>query len=306
MNKNTMTSSIRVAATRFVARAIAVVMLLMGTWAQAAETITYYHLNALGSPVAATDQSGNVLWREDYRPYGDRIKRQAAAQENDLWYTGKPHKDSLGLSYLGARWYDPVVGRFYGVDPVDWQEDSPVHSFNRYAYANNNPYRFVDPDGRKVANNSPDPAMQEALDDTKNNPATSEIFQQAEEHERTVTFQDFDKAPPSIRGHNPPAVTVPADEQAKKDRKPTDSTVFIDVRDKFEVKTTKGRRETPIEVVIAHELKHALDNANGTARAGTDSNFGVSIDERVTRTFENRIRDQLNLPLRVAPNGRVF
>jgi hypothetical protein len=34
-----------------------------------------------------------------------------------------------------------------GVDPVGFQEDN-LHSFNRYAYANNNPYRYVDPDGR--------------------------------------------------------------------------------------------------------------------------------------------------------------
>ncbi len=34
-----------------------------------------------------------------------------------------------------------------GIDPVGFQEDN-IHSFNRYAYANDNPYRFVDPDGR--------------------------------------------------------------------------------------------------------------------------------------------------------------
>ncbi len=33
-----------------------------------------------------------------------------------------------------------------GVDPVPFS-DGAVHSFNRYAYANNNPYRFTDPDG---------------------------------------------------------------------------------------------------------------------------------------------------------------
>ena len=62
-------------------------------------------------------------------------------------YTGKPHDDVTGLTYMGARYYDPEVGRFMGMDPVGYQEDNPV-SYNRYAYANNNPYKFVDPDGR--------------------------------------------------------------------------------------------------------------------------------------------------------------
>jgi len=34
-----------------------------------------------------------------------------------------------------------------GVDPVGYQLDN-IHSFNRYAFANNNPYKYVDPDGR--------------------------------------------------------------------------------------------------------------------------------------------------------------
>jgi hypothetical protein len=37
--------------------------------------------------------------------------------------------------------------RFVGVDPKEFDEGN-IHSFNRYAYGNNNPYRFVDPDGR--------------------------------------------------------------------------------------------------------------------------------------------------------------
>jgi len=57
--------------------------------------------------------------------------------------------NTLGLSYFGARWYDPELGRFTGIDPVDVDENNP-HSFNRYAYANNNPYKYVDPDGRAI------------------------------------------------------------------------------------------------------------------------------------------------------------
>ena len=53
---------------------------------------------------------------------------------------------------MQARYYDPVVGRFYSNDPVDalghmQRGNSIAHGFNRYAYANNNPYKYTDPDG---------------------------------------------------------------------------------------------------------------------------------------------------------------
>ena len=37
-----------------------------------------------------------------------------------------------------------MIGRFYSNDPIGFRD---VHSFNRYAYANNNPYKYVDPTG---------------------------------------------------------------------------------------------------------------------------------------------------------------
>jgi RHS repeat-associated protein len=113
----------------------------------AAETLTYYHWDALGSPVAATNYQGNVVWREEYKPYGERIKNEPTSQANTRWYTGHPHDTATGLTYTGARYYDPAVGRFMGVDPKSFTEGNP-HSFNRYAYANNNPYSYIDPDGR--------------------------------------------------------------------------------------------------------------------------------------------------------------
>jgi hypothetical protein len=39
-----------------------------------------------------------------------------------------------------------MLGRFMGIDPRPVEPDD-LNSFNRYAYANNNPYRFVDRDG---------------------------------------------------------------------------------------------------------------------------------------------------------------
>jgi RHS repeat-associated protein len=54
--------------------------------------------------------------------------------------------------YMQARYYDPVIGRFYSNDSVDFmghmqRGNSAAHGFGRYTYANNNPYKYVDPDG---------------------------------------------------------------------------------------------------------------------------------------------------------------
>jgi RHS repeat-associated protein len=116
--------------------------------AQAGETITYIHADIASSPIAATNAAGVLLWNESYRPYGARSQNTDQGKQAQ-WFTGKSLEASTGLSYFGARYYDPVVGRFMGVDPVGFMQ-SNLHSFNRYAYGNNNPYKFVDPDGRQA------------------------------------------------------------------------------------------------------------------------------------------------------------
>ncbi|MCL1114298.1 RHS repeat-associated core domain-containing protein [Shewanella basaltis] len=59
-------------------------------------------------------------------------------------------KDDSGLTYMQARYYDPVIGRFYSNDPdgtMDHLSIGNIQGFNRYAYGNNNPYRYIDPTG---------------------------------------------------------------------------------------------------------------------------------------------------------------
>jgi RHS repeat-associated protein len=63
----------------------------------------------------------------------------------------------LGLNYMQARYYDPVIGRFYSNDPVNALShlgtSNGIHGFNRYTYGNNNPYKYVDPDGKSSVGN---------------------------------------------------------------------------------------------------------------------------------------------------------
>jgi RHS repeat-associated protein len=113
------------------------------------ETITYIHNDFAGSPLAATDAAGNIIWKENYRPFGERLTNQAESTDNRLGFHGKAVDTDTGLQYFGARYYDPVLGRFMGVDPVGFQDDN-IHSFNKYAYGNNNPYKYIDPDGKNA------------------------------------------------------------------------------------------------------------------------------------------------------------
>ncbi|RAZ92838.1 hypothetical protein DPM33_02930 [Mesorhizobium hawassense] len=68
-------------------------------------------------------------------------------------YTGKYLDDDTGLYYFGARYYDPVLGRFISPDPLyvgdpERCTGNPV-SCNLFAYANNNPMAYIDPTGLK-------------------------------------------------------------------------------------------------------------------------------------------------------------
>jgi RHS repeat-associated protein len=111
------------------------------------ETIVYLHNDFAGNAIAGTDTAGQPVWRENYRPYGERTRKES--DSNRQWFSGKTEDPETGYLYLGARYYDPVVGRFLASDPKAFDEVT-LHSFNRYSYANNNPYRFVDLDGRQA------------------------------------------------------------------------------------------------------------------------------------------------------------
>ena len=131
-----------------------VALLLLSPASAWAQTVEFYHLDAIGNVLAVTNYNGAVVEQHDYLPYGEELcGTQACGSVNPgqpKRFTGKERDTETGLDYFGARYYASKIGRFTTVDPsiTIKQNILDPQRWNRYAYGRNNPLRFVDPDGR--------------------------------------------------------------------------------------------------------------------------------------------------------------
>jgi RHS repeat-associated protein len=101
---------------------------------------TYRHVDFRGNVSFATDENGEVVAHHSYSPYG--LDATFGSSADPVGFAGRTEIGDLML--LGARVYDPAVGRFLSPDPV-------FQLINAYAYTLGNPVWFWDPDGAEQA-----------------------------------------------------------------------------------------------------------------------------------------------------------
>jgi RHS repeat-associated protein len=127
------------------------------------EEILYYHKDHLTSSHLMTNQAGEVIREMAYYPYGRMRYSSSPDKKEHYSFTDKEYDAEMGLYYFGARYYNPVIGRFVSVDPLmvhldpDAIEETINSKFeeillnpgflNNYMYSDDNPIIYIDPEG---------------------------------------------------------------------------------------------------------------------------------------------------------------
>ena len=104
----------------------------------------WVHVDRAGSIQVITDATGTDIQHRTYRPYGEKIADTSGHTES-RGYIGERQDDETGLTYLHARYYDPVLGLFLSPDQL--HPTLPGVGTNRYAYAFGDPVNGLDPSG---------------------------------------------------------------------------------------------------------------------------------------------------------------
>lgn len=115
-----------------------------------ANNTTYYVSDHLGSASLELSGSGWPVASTTLYPFGQVIADNAT--ENKYKFTGQERDSETGLDHFMFRSYNSTTGRWMSPDPYLGSYDlTNPQSMNRYAYALNNPNKWIDPLGLNIA-----------------------------------------------------------------------------------------------------------------------------------------------------------
>ncbi|MBI5352936.1 MAG: RHS repeat-associated core domain-containing protein [Chloroflexi bacterium] len=126
-------------------------------------TVEYFLSDHLGSTSLTTDSAGTKVSEIKYKPWGELRSAWKSSDPQlipstyaltNYTFTGQYSymddpttsgtTEGFGLMFYNARWYDPSLGRFAQADAI---VPGGVQGLDRYAYVNNSPLVYTDPNG---------------------------------------------------------------------------------------------------------------------------------------------------------------
>jgi RHS repeat-associated protein len=109
----------------------------------------YYHPDYLGHVEYITDLDGLPYQHFYYTAWGETLIEEKATRpgmnfDSPYRFNGKELDEETGLYYYGARYYNPTVSVWLGVDPkAQWYPNKSPYNFS-----GNNPAMIIDPNGK--------------------------------------------------------------------------------------------------------------------------------------------------------------
>ncbi|WP_093838672.1 RHS repeat-associated core domain-containing protein [Streptomyces aidingensis] len=111
----------------------------------AADGVRFLASDHQGTAQLAIDPATGQTVQRRFTPYGGERGTPTGTWPGEKGFVGGTLDPSTGLTHLGAREYDPDLGKFLSVDPlIDYASPQQM---NGYGYANNSPVTLSDPTG---------------------------------------------------------------------------------------------------------------------------------------------------------------
>ncbi len=117
---------------------------LLATW-QPSTGYSFFMTDHLGTPRLQTDVNATTVTRAKNRAFGLPLTGVLPPQGPE--YASMEKDSASGNHYDHARYYGAWLGRFHSPDQLGGDAADP-QTWNRYAYARNNPLRYIDPNGQ--------------------------------------------------------------------------------------------------------------------------------------------------------------
>jgi hypothetical protein len=191
---------------------------------------------------------------------------------------------------MQQRYYDPIAGRFLSIDPMTVNTNKG-ENFNGFVYGANNPYKYVDPDGRDIKIVGTEDYRKTVLADlatTREKPHGAALVSAAEKTPQTITIRD-----------SPTGLNFTASPKTS-NKVPANSTVFYNPSSTQGGTDENGSTERPAFIGLVHEIRHALAAAEGKQvfdKGDRKSGTTPPSEEEAMKT-ENAVRKEHDLPQR--------
>lgn len=113
------------------------------------ENLGWYQCNHLGTPTEISDSSSEIIWQATFTTAGNETANSKNAiifadnqhPTSQIRFQGQYFDTETNLHYNRYRYYDPLIGRFIGKDPIGLSGGINIYNYGP------NPVEWVDPLG---------------------------------------------------------------------------------------------------------------------------------------------------------------